>query len=175
MQLTNNGAAVTGASVTFGVTSGSGSLSLTSATTDASGFAQVAVTAGATPGALAIRAAYSTKSVDFNLTVQNQGYVLSSVAGNNQNAIVSTAFAPLRVLLLNNGNPVSGATVNYSILSGATGSFSSGGTATTDVNGNAQIVFTAGSSPGSTTVQATSNGKAANFNLTIDNTGVVLV
>src|SRR5262249_44545042 len=62
------GNAVSGASVTFTISSGSASVGTPSATTDATGQASTTVTAGSTPGTIVIVAAAGSFSVSFTLS-----------------------------------------------------------------------------------------------------------
>ncbi len=98
---------------------------------------------------------------------------ISANSGTPQSAEVGTAFANPLVALVedNNGNPVSGATVTFTVpSSGASGSFPGGAnTATTNSSGVAtSAVFTANSTTGSYTVTASVSGvsRTARFKLT---------
>jgi len=68
-----NGAPVNAVTVTFAITSGSGSLGTTSVTTGANGQASTTVTAGSTSGSLVISASTSGFAVSFTLTVTLPG------------------------------------------------------------------------------------------------------
>jgi len=68
-----NGKALAGAQVTFAVTSGSATLSPTSATADSSGHASTTATAGTTPGPIVITATAGNSSTTFNLTSRLPG------------------------------------------------------------------------------------------------------
>jgi uncharacterized protein (TIGR03437 family) len=72
-----NGQPVVNQPVSFNVTGGA-TLSATSALTDATGKAQVTVTAGATPGAVTVNAFIGSVSQTFNLTISPPGPSLST-------------------------------------------------------------------------------------------------
>jgi uncharacterized repeat protein (TIGR01451 family) len=100
-------------------------------------------------------------------------YSFSATAGTPQSIAVNTAFPiALKATVTESGNPVSGISVTFTApASGASGTFSSGNTATvvTGANGVATApTFTANGTPGSYTVAATVVGIAtpANFSLT---------
>ncbi|MEY2495664.1 MAG: hypothetical protein QOJ45_2156 [Verrucomicrobiota bacterium] len=100
-------------------------------------------------------------------------YSFSATAGTPQSVAVNTAFpVALKATVTESGNPVSGISVTFTApASGASGTFSSGNTATavTGANGVATApTFTANGTPGSYTVAATVVGIAtpANFSLT---------
>ncbi len=160
VKLTNGGFPASGKTITFSLASGSGAtFSSTTATTDASGFAQVNVTAGATAGAYVIHASYNSDEAftDFQLIVQADTRHLDIVSGNYQTGDVSTTFSgPLRVRLLASSgvsSPVAGATVAFAVTSGT--ATLSASTVTTDSSGYAQVNFTAGTAPGTYEVTAT--------------------
>jgi len=107
---------------------------------------------------------------------------LTLVGGTPQSAMVGTAFpAPLQVMLRDNGNPVSGATVAFCPV--FSGSFQcplvppppsidiptavlSSGTAVTDANGVASVTATANLMAGSYQIQAVYQGLSVLFSLT---------
>lgn len=69
----SSGNAVQGAQVNFQITTGTGTLSASSAITNAAGQASTTVTAGATPGSLTVTATAASFSVSFTLTVVPPG------------------------------------------------------------------------------------------------------
>jgi uncharacterized repeat protein (TIGR01451 family) len=100
-------------------------------------------------------------------------YAINTTAGTPQSTAVNTAFPiALKATVTESGNPISGISVTFTApASGASGTFSSGNTATvsTDANGVATApAFTANGSPGTYTVVASVIGIAtpANFSLT---------
>jgi hypothetical protein len=105
-------------------------------------------------------------------TTPGVGFQLTASSGTPQSAHTGAAFAvPLEVTLLNNGVPVSGATVTFagpSIFSYVSATLSSA-TAVTNVYGVASVTAIAIEYPGSYVVTATSQGLVVLFSLT--NTG----
>ena len=92
---------------------------------------------------------------------------LTATGGATQSAPNGTPFAvPLQVTALNNGTPLSGATITFSApTSGATATLSSQ-TAVTNAAGVASITATAGFTGGSYLVTASYQGSTATFALT---------
>ncbi|HEX9562875.1 MAG TPA: invasin domain 3-containing protein [Gemmatimonadaceae bacterium] len=88
--------------------------------------------------------------------------------GNNQNVVIGTASDPLVVTLLDQyDDPMPGATVTWAVVSGD-GTLSSA-TTVTDDDGNAEVVFTAGTTEGAATVSASVSGlTAVTFTITVD-------
>ncbi len=127
-----------------GIFAGSGSREAVGGT-DAEGVATApAFTANSTAGGYTVDAHSDYGSVEFDLTNTASGLVAAISAANatSEQATVNSQFAqPLQARVTDaNGNPVQGATVNFSILPGSTGASASflGGAqagATTDSNG----------------------------------------
>ncbi|MGA2930260.1 MAG: hypothetical protein ABSG43_30580, partial [Solirubrobacteraceae bacterium] len=95
---------------------------------------------------------------------------LQPVAGNNQQAPAGTAFSnPVVVQVVDNAAPVQGAIVRFSV--GAGNATLSAQTATTNALGQAQVIVTAGATPGPVVIVAStvSGGRtdSANFTLTV--------
>ena len=94
-------------------------------------------------------------------------------AGNDQSAALGTAFATaLKVRLLDeNDDPVAGASVTFTApASGASGTFASSSTVTTDADGYATApTFTANTTPGSYNVTASSD-KVTDLTFSLTNT-----
>ncbi len=165
------GNAVSGASVTFSLTSGGGSISPTNGavTTNSSGVATLSSwTLGATAGANSITATAtsggnSIGSVTFSATgTAGAAASISAVSSVNQSAAVSsTVSSPPSVRVTDaNGNAVSGVAVRFTVASGG-GSTSptSGSTVNTNASGLASLTsWTLGSTPGANTVNATVSG-----------------
>ncbi|MBS0193064.1 MAG: autotransporter domain-containing protein [Proteobacteria bacterium] len=163
----NNGSAAAGVTVNWAVTSGSATLGSATSITAANGQATNTVTLGATPGPVTItatRADYTTQSVTFTAT--NGSPVLSIVSGNNQVGVVgTTALHPMVVNLTNGaGAPFANQTVNWAVTSGSASVAS--GTSTTDANGNAQMGFSYGNTPGAISISATAAGSNVSFSET---------
>ncbi len=74
---------VSGATVTFAVTSGNGTVNPATATTDSQGRASTTATAAQSAGILVVTASYSTVSAPFSLTVIPQGPVVTAASFQN--------------------------------------------------------------------------------------------
>ena len=92
---------------------------------------------------------------------------VTASGGTPQSASVGTVFAsPLQVTVLNNGVPVSGATVTFTAPTMGPTAVLSSSTATTNASGVASVTATANSVAGSYTVTASSQGVTVTFSLT---------
>lgn len=102
---------------------------------------------------------------------------LAITGGNNQNALVNTAFAaPLQVNALNSGVPAAGVTIDWAV-TGGTATLSAPASAT-DGAGNTAITVTAGATPGPVTITATRQDDPAatvTFNLTVEALGSLVI
>jgi hypothetical protein len=139
----NNGAAVVGQTVTFAATRGT--LTSTTATTDASGHATVSISSlGAGPSVInASGTGVSTQlSVDFVATTPNQIHV---DAGPANVGVQGKSSITARVQDLNL-NLVEGATVNFQLQADPTNGGLSAASVVTNAQGSAQTVYTAGNS-----------------------------
>ncbi len=158
-----------GMPVSFAVTSGSATLSGAPKVTDANGKVEVVVILGKVPGPATVTMTYGAGSAAVVATFTETVVVipggLNVVSGSNQNALTGAEFAqPLVVQALDNQkNPVPGVTVNFAVSSGS--ATLSAPSATTDNNGNASVMVTAGSSPGAIVVTASYATFSAAFNL----------
>ena len=154
-----NGNGVQGAAVAFAVTSGGGSATGTSATTNSSGIATVGSwTLGGTPGANTLTAsAAGLSSLIFTVTgALPPPARVSAVAGNVQTATVNTAVAIAPSVFVNdvNGDPVGGVAVTFAVVGGA-GS-ATGTSVTTNSSGLASVgSWTLGPVAGTNTLTAT--------------------
>ena len=172
--LDEDGAAIAGASVTFSVTAGGGTLSSTTATTDANGRARSTLTLGNQPGLNAVAATVAgLESVTFTASGYATPHSLTKVSGEGQEGPASTQLAePFVVSVLDqDGAAIAGAVVTFSVTAGEgvlsstthanpciVESSTSSTTATTDANGRAATRLTLGSEPGSNTVAAAVEG-----------------
>ena len=172
--LDEDGAAIAGASVTFSVTAGGGTLSSTTATTDANGRARSTLTLGSQPGLNAVAATVAgLESVTFTASGYATPHSLTKVSGEGQEGPASTQLnEPFVVSVLDQGGAaIAGASVTFSVTAGEgvlssttdanpciVGSSTSSTTATTDANGRAATRLALGSQPGSNTVAATVEG-----------------
>ena len=150
---------------------GAASLSAPSSSTNSSGLASITATLSATAvGTVTIKAALagslSNISTNFNVAVNVQVSGLQKIAGDSQSAPTGQAFtSPLVVQAnANNGQPAQGLPISFSISGPGTLSAT---TATTDSTGRAQVTVTAGSTPGTVTVTASTGAFSQVFTLTV--------
>ena len=116
-----NGTAVPGATVTWSVLTGGGSVSLTSVITDAGGLVGVEWTLGSTAGANTVQAGVAGFNATFTGTgVAGAATTLAQQAGDNQTATVSSPLPinPTVSVTDAGGNPVSGVLVSFAVTSG---------------------------------------------------------
>ncbi len=151
---------VSGVTVNFVATTGGGSVTGGSATTNAAGIAAVGSwTLGTTPGNNSLTAtspAIPGASATFQAIVPIAA-AIAGFAGNNQTARIGTAVAtPPSVIVTDaTGIPVSGISVTFAVTSG--GGSISGAVATTNAQGIATVgSWTLGTSLGANTLSATS-------------------
>ena len=182
--LDQNGSAIAGgAVVTFSVIAGGGTLSVETATADASGQAATRLTLGRDPGPNTIEVTvagfepvtFTATAIEQEITVVDQAMpqTLTKVSGDSQEGPASTQLAaPFVVSVLDQaGSPLAGVSVTFSVTAGG-GLLSSttdtnpctvepstsSTTATTDANGQAATRLTLGSDAGTNTVSATVAG-----------------
>ena len=173
--LNQEGSAFAGAVVHFSVTAGGGTLSATTATTDANGRARSTLTLGSDPGTNTVEATVAgLESLTFTAigqaTTDSDGddeqaddeqampQSLTKVSGEGQAGPAGTTLAePFVVSVLDqNGAAFAGAVVTFSVTAG--GGTLSATTATTNASGQARSTLTLGSDPGPNTVSATVAG-----------------
>ena len=163
---------VSGFTVTWAITAGSGTLSASSSTTSASGQAQVTLTTGLVAGTNTVTASASGLTgspVTFSATgTAGPAAKLASISGNNQTMPVSTKLNPFVVKVTDMaGNAIQGANVTFAMTAGS-GTLSNG-SATTDGTGQASTTLTLGTAAGNTTVTASSgalSGSPSTFTAT---------
>lgn len=130
---------VSGSPVTFTVTTGGGTLSTASATTDAQGQASTILTLGRQPGVNTVTAAVAgVPAVSFAATARvGAAASIAKQAGDGQTAPAGAAVPiPPRVQVNDAlGNPVPGVTVTFAVISG--GGSVTGAIATTGADGRA--------------------------------------
>ena len=151
-----NGAAVAGATVTWTVSTGGGTLSKATSTTDASGIATTTWTLPNAAGAYTVAAAIANgQSVTFNATATaSTATTLSIVSGNNQSVAKGTVTQALVIKAVDQfGNPVTGVPITWATTGGGTLSATTG---TTGATGQAQVTLTTSSTAGPFTVTASS-------------------
>ena len=160
--LDEDGAAIAGAVVTFSVTAGGGTLSATTATTDANGRARSTLTLGSEPGTNTVSATVEgLGTVTFTATtVEQTPHSLTKVSGDGQEGLAGVALAASFVVsvLDEDDEAIAGVTVTFSVTAGE--GILSSTTATTDANGQATttLTLTLGSELGTNTVSATVEG-----------------
>ena len=148
-----------GAAVTFTVTAGDGTLSATTATTDANGRAETTLTLGRQPGGNTVEVTVADLDpVVFTAVGQAIPQSLAKVSGDQQEGPAGAALsAPFVVSVLDqNGDPLAGTTVTFAVAAG--GGTLSATTDTTDENGLAAATLTLGGGPGGNTVDVTVAG-----------------
>jgi hypothetical protein len=163
---------VPGVSVSFNDGKAGGSFSQNPIITDSNGKASVTYTTGHTAGKASIIASV-TGLHNVNATetvVAGPANTVAVFSGSGQTAGVSTVLPQPLVALVTDqyGNPVSGATVQFSD-GGAGGSFSQS-SVVSGTNGQASTSYTTPNSKGTVTVQATVSGVsgAAKFTVNVD-------
>lgn len=145
--------------VTFAITQGGGSVSIGMATTDASGIASIGWTLGtvAGPNVMEATVAGVASPVTFNATgVAGPPTQVQITSGDAQSSKVATALAnPVQATLQDQfGNGVELVTLQFSPL--GDGSVDNTNV-TTDVNGNASVIWTLGTAAGTQTLDVTSS------------------
>ena len=147
-----------GATVTFAVTAGDGSLSVATALTDADGQAQSTLTLGTAGGANTVEVGIEGVAETVTFTAEAIPPTLTSVSGNNQIETTGTVLAdPFVVAVLDgNGNPLAGIGVTFVVVTG--GGTLSAATLTTDANGQAATTLHLGTEAGTHTVEASAEG-----------------
>ena len=156
------GGTVPGATVTFSVTSGGGSIESPTVVSDANGQASTSWRLGAAAGTQTVSASVSgATAATFSATArENGGTSLVVISGGGQTgAVTSTLTQPLVVRLVDaQSAPVSGATVLFTA-TGFNGTLTPT-SATTNANGEASATWRLGAAAGTQTVNASSNGAA---------------
>lgn len=146
----------------------SATLSSTSAVTNGSGVASVAVVANSTLGSYNVTATTGGLTATFSLTNSlGAAASLAATSGTPQCARVGTSFArPLQVTVKDaGGNVLNGVTVAFSAPAAGASAALSAATAVTNANGVASITATANATVGSYLVTATVGALTATFSL----------
>src|ERR1035437_5575109 len=171
VMVTSNGQAKAGATVTFAVASGSGSVTGATATTDATGMAHAGSwTLGNTAGTNTLTASVSGAApVTFTATgIAGPVAAITKIAGDNLTATAGATLgtAPSVSLADQFGNLVSSQTVTFAVASG--GGSVTGATPSSGANGIATVGgWTLGAAAGSNTLTASSgSAPAATFTAT---------
>ena len=155
-----NGLVLAGISVTFTVTSGDGTLSIQSTTTNANGRAQSTLTLGPYLGTHTVLV--SAVEIEVPVTFNAEGIripkTLEIISGKDQEGLPGDALEKAFVVEVRDqtDNPLPGVEVTFTVTAG-------GGTvqpeiATTDENGRAESILTLGPNPGTNTVTVSVTG-----------------
>ena len=167
--LDQRGDPMEGATVTFTVSAGGGSLSATTGTTDANGRAESTLTLGADPGINTVEVSVEfgngpgTNTVEVRAEGVSQTRLfsaeatlpppvpttLSTVSDDNQTGIIGETLADPFVVRVRDqySKPLEGATVTFIVTAGG-GSFETTTTTITDISGRAKSTLTLGAEPG---------------------------
>lgn len=150
---------VPGVTVNWAVTSGGGSVSPASSTTNAQGIARARWTLGGSVAAAQALRASSGASMNATFTATaavGAGATLSAVSGGGQTSQILTEFPqPLVVEVRQNNVPVEGAQVQWTSATGTFGPLDQAtATTTTDVQGRASVRWKPGSQAGTQTATA---------------------
>ncbi len=163
-----------GKTVTWQVTSGVATPDGGSSNTDNAGNAQMGFTYGATTGAIVIRAAFGTSTVDFNAMAQS--YQVTVLSGNGQTAgpgqplpqdfVVQVSLpSGITALATQGAHPnalptLAGVAVQWQVISGG-GSLSQGASTVTGPNGQTTNHYTLGAAAGVNQVRVVVPGGAS--------------
>lgn len=167
----SDGQPVAGVPVTWSVKSGGGALSASTDTTDASGHAAIAYTAGTAPGSAAVVATISgVDPLEFDATVlPGAPATMLADPSDPQSIVAGSAATTLEVHVTDSfGNPISGLSVLWNESVGDTGDALAASSSITDANGVASVQFSADSTAGARTITATTpNGVSYALNIMV--------
>ena len=155
------GNAVPGAHISWFVSSGGGSTTPVSTTTDSSGFASSTLTLGSSLGSQSVQATLQGTSISktFNATaIPGPPASIAITAGNNQSGIAGTAMAtPLGVTVKDaGGNLLPSIQIDWAYTTAAGGLTPV--TSQTDITGTATTLLTLSTTAGTNTITATVHG-----------------
>ncbi|MDE0297677.1 MAG: leucine-rich repeat domain-containing protein [Candidatus Poribacteria bacterium] len=160
--LDERGTAFEGVPVTFTVTAGGGTLSVTNTTTDANGRAESVLTLGPNPGTNTVTV--SVAGIQEGQTFTAEGIQTPKpfwiIFGDKQQGVIGEALAnPFMVEVRDqSGEPLPGAQVKFYVTAG--GGTLSATSVTTNSNGRAESILTLGPNPGRNTVSVSVAGIA---------------
>ena len=161
-----------GATVTFAVTAGGGSLSATTVTTDVNGQAESTLTLGTTPGTntveVSIEGASQTEIFNAKATLSPPAPTTPSiVSGEDQNGLTGETLMDPFVVQVHDqyDDPMEGVTVTFTIVGGD--GVLSATTVATDANGQAETTLTLGTEPGPNIIEASVEGVAKTVTFTV--------
>ena len=148
------------AQVTFSVSSGDGTLSATSVTTDSNGRAESTLTLGPNPGTNTVSVSVTGIQAEQMFTAEGIRIPLAFwiISGDKQQGLTGESLAKPFVVEVRDrsGEPLSGAQVTFSVTGG--GGTLSGTNATTDSSGRAESTLTLGPNPGTNTISVSVTG-----------------
>ena len=150
-----NGNPLAGVAVTFAVTAGGGSLSVTTDTTDTNGRAATTLVLGPDPGPNTVTATVAgLDPVTFSAVGSAIPHSLTKLSGHDQQVAAGTAPTEPFVVEVKDqkGQPLEGAQVTFAVTAG--GGRLSATTDTPDADGRASTTLTLGPDPGRNTVVA---------------------
>ena len=156
VEATDNGLPAPGIGINWNVVSGDATLVSPSSPTDTAGRAQTGLLFGPTPGPVVVSATrIDDPTVQTAFTVTSTLVrTLSLAAGDGQNAPTQSSLpSPLVVEARDNGSPVAGIGITWSVVSGD--ATLSSPAAATDAAGRAQSGLLLGATPGAVVVRAT--------------------
>ena len=154
-----NGEPLAGATVTFDVTAGDGTLSATTVTTDEQGRAAAILTLGSEAKSYTVEVTVAgLDPILFTATAKVVASTLRKLFGDEQEAPARNALSePFQVQVLDpNDHPLEGVEVTFTVTAG--GGTVSATTVTTEEDGVASTILTLGSQPGTHIVEATVAG-----------------
>ena len=149
-----------GVQVMFSVTSGGGTLSATTPTTDSNGRVESTLTLGPNPGTNTVTV--SVTEIQEERTFNAEGIRIPKafwiISGFDQQGVIGEALAHPFVVEVRDqsGEPMSGVEIMFSVTAGG-GTLSTTG-AVTDTNGRAESILTLGPDPGTNTVTVSVTG-----------------
>ena len=154
---------IAGTKVFWGITSGGGSLTDSTSTTDADGKAQTTYTPGTELGTANVSAAVGDIRTNFKIVLVPGPATQLAKFGSDNPAAVAGSKLTLAVKLVDAfGNGIADQTVNWAADGGAI----SATTGTTDKGGVTSVTYTLGEQPGTYTLTATAEGvPAATFTI----------
>lgn len=159
----SSGAPLPNVTVNWSVTSGGGSLSDVTTTTDANGQAQTTYRSGAIADTVKVTASTGERSHAFTIDLAADTVaILSALQGNGSAALVGYPLTIIAKAADRFGNVIPGVAVNWS----STGGTLLATTATTDSIGRATNVITVGPNAGNYTVTASSRFNTVTFTVT---------
>lgn len=159
------GSAVSGATVQWTVTQGSGTLSNVAGVSDTQGHVSAVLTLGNTAGVVRVQVSAGSAKVTFTATANVTVASIVATSGSNQSGFVGQTFPQTLVatVLDTQSSPVPAFPVTFSVVSGSASV--NPATVNTDTLGRASTTVTAGASPGQIVISAAAGTFTATFTL----------